>query len=98
MPSTNKLLALLDEAACMVSGYSTMNCYSGYDTGAEFAAEIQSLRERVAQQDWSALGMLIGIFAPTGAWDDGVGRPGMDLANRVMASLDEMDWSRLDKP
>jgi len=23
-----------------------------------------------------------------------VGRPGMDLANRIMASLDEMDWSR----
>src|ERR1700722_10090917 len=91
----DELLQMLDEAAALVSVYSTMSIYCGHDTGAEFAAELRSLRERVAKQDWSALGPLIGIFAPTGAWDDGVGREGMDLANRIMAVLDEIGWSRL---
>ena len=95
MNLADKLLRLLDEAAEVVSGYSSMNVYCGYDTGAEFAADLRSLRERVARQDWSALKELVGIFAPTCAWDDGVGRPGMDLANRIMASLEEMGWSRL---
>jgi hypothetical protein len=95
MAAADKLLRLLDEAEAVVAGYSTMSVYCGHDTGAEFAAELQSLRERVARQEWSALGPLVGIFAPTGAWDDGVGREGMDLANQIMAALDEMGWSRL---
>jgi hypothetical protein len=90
----DELLRLLDDAAAVVAGYGEMNLYCGFDTGAEFASELGSLRERVAQQDWSALGRLVGIFAPTGAWDDGVGAPGMHLANRVMAVLDEMEWLR----
>jgi hypothetical protein len=37
------------------------------------------------------LGKLVGIFAPTGAWDDGIGEP-MELANRIMELLKELDW------
>jgi hypothetical protein len=67
----------------------TIHCRHG--TGAEFAAELRSLRERVARQDWSALGPLVGIFAPTGAWEDGFGRsrsrwPTNDARPRVGAS------------
>ncbi len=91
----DELLRLLDQAETAVAGYAAMNVHCGYDTGAEFAAELRGLRERVARQDWSALGPLVGIFAPTGAWDDGVGGPGMHLANRIMAVLDQMEWSRL---
>ena len=97
MAAAEELLRLLDESASMVAGYSTMNIFCGYDTGAEFAVELRSLRERVARQDWSALGLLIAIFAPSCAWDDGVGSEGMAVADRIMAFLDEMDWSRLMK-
>ena len=90
MAAEDELLRLLEDAAAVVAGYGQMNLYCGFDTG----AELRSLRERVARQDWSALGRVIGIFAPTGAWDDAVGAPGMHLANRVMAVLDEMEWSR----
>jgi hypothetical protein len=93
----DKLLQLLDDATSVVAGYGEMNLFFGFDTGTEFATELRSLRERVAGKDWSALGPLVGIFAPTGAWDDGVGRPGMDLANRIMVVLDEMGWSRRTK-
>ncbi len=97
MAAVDELLQLLDEAAAVVAGYSAMNMFCGHDTGAEFAAELRSLRERVARQDWSALGLLVGIFAPTGEWDDGVGASGMDIANRVMDTLDRMQWQRLTK-
>jgi hypothetical protein len=86
----DELLRLLDDAAAVVSDYGEMNLYCGFDTGADFAAELQSLRDRVSRQDDSALGRLVGIFAPTGAWDDGVGEAGMELANRIMVELDEM--------
>jgi hypothetical protein len=96
MAAVDELLTMLDEAAKVVSGYSAMCMYCGYDTGEEFAAELRNLRERVARQDWSALRRLFAIFAPTGAWDDGVDCPGsMELADRIMAVLNEMDWSRL---
>jgi hypothetical protein len=84
----DELLRLLDDAAAIVAGYGDMNMFCPFDTGTEFATELRSLRNRVARQDWSAVGPLIGIFAPTGAWDDGVGAKGMDLANRVMAALE----------
>jgi hypothetical protein len=90
MAAEDELLRALDDAAAVVAGYGAMNLYCGFDTGTEFAAELRSLRERVARHDWSALGPLVVIFAPTGAWDDGVGAPGMHLANRVMAFLDQM--------
>lgn len=97
MTAEEELLGLLDDAAKVVAGYGEMNLYCGFDTGAAFEAELRSLRDRVARQDWSALGPLVGIFAPTGAWDDGVGAPGMHLANRVIAVLDQMEWSRLTR-
>ncbi|MBX7104242.1 MAG: hypothetical protein K1X57_09175 [Gemmataceae bacterium] len=94
MTAEDELLRLLDDAAAVVVGYGEMKLCCGFDTAAEFAAELRSLRERVARQDWSALGPLVGIFAPTGAWDDGVGAPGMHLANSVIGVLDRMEWSR----
>lgn len=97
MRDAEKLLQLLEEAATLVSGYSSMSVYCGHESGAEFAAELLSLRERIARKDWSALGKLVGIFAPTGAWDDGVGIEGMELANRIMETLADMDWVRLAK-
>ena len=87
MTTVDELLQLLDEAIAVVSKYGEMNLYCGFDTGAEFAAELRSLRERIAHQDGSALDALVGIFAPTGAWDDGVGAPGVQLANKIMAVL-----------
>jgi hypothetical protein len=92
MNGEDELLSLLDEAVTIVSKRGAMDVYCGFDTGAEFAAELRSLRERIAHRDWTALERAIGIFAPTGAWDDGVGASGMNLANRVMAVLDELDW------
>ena len=54
MAAVDELLRLLEEAAAVVSNYGAMNLYCPFDTGAEFAAELQSLRERVARKDWSA--------------------------------------------
>jgi hypothetical protein len=65
--------------------------YCPFDTGAEFASHLRSLRERFAKGDRTVLGKLVGIFAPTGAWDDGIGEP-MELANRIMELLKELDW------
>lgn len=95
MIAPDELLRLLDDAAGVVSGYGAMNLFCPFDSGAEFAAELRPLRARVARQDWSALGPLVGIFAPTGAWDDGVGTNGMGLANRIVTVLDRLGWSRL---
>ena len=94
MSPADALLRLLDEAAMFVSSFPTVSFYSGHDTGGEFADELRSLRDRVARQDWSALGRLVGIFAPTGAWDDAVGSDGSSIANRIMDVLDKMQWSR----
>jgi hypothetical protein len=94
MAPADDLLALLDEAALFVSKYPAVGIYSGHDTGEEFAAEVRALRDRVARQDQSAYGRLVGIFAPTGAWDDGVGGDGSGIANRIMDVLDEMQWQR----
>ena len=95
MAAIDELLRLLVEAEALVAGYSTMSVYCGRDSGADFAAELRGLREQVARRDWAALGPLVGIFAPTGAWDEGVGREGVDLADRIMAVLEEMGWSSL---
>lgn len=95
MAGAHELLRLLDEVAAVVARYGAMNASCAFDTGSEFAAELRSLRDRVAREDWSALGPLVGIFAPTGAWDDGVGvgATDMGLANRIMALLDDMRQS-----
>jgi hypothetical protein len=95
MTPADELLALLDEATAIVAGHSSMNMFCGFDSGAEFAAELSFLRARMARQDRTALRELVGIFAPTGAWDDGVGESGMALANRVMELLDNLGWNRL---
>lgn len=95
MTAAEHLVRLLDDAATVVSRYGEMNAYCRFDTGADFAAELRSLRDRVVRKDWSALGSLVSIFAPTGAWDDGVGREGMELANQIDGILNEMDWSNL---
>ena len=95
MAPADNLLAMLDEAAIFVAKYPAVGICSGHDTGEEFAAELRALRDRVARQDWSSLGRLVGIFAPTGAWDDGVGGDGSDIANRITHVLDKMEWRRL---
>ncbi len=87
MAVSDELLRLLAEAARTVSGYSKMNLYCPFDSGAEFATELWSLRERIAQNDMSAWELLIGIFAPSGAWDDGVGPEGRELADLILAAL-----------
>ncbi|WP_448563228.1 hypothetical protein [Trichothermofontia sp.] len=83
----DELLQLLDDA---VAVYSEMHRFWRFDTEAEFAAELGSLRERIAQQDWSAIEALVSIFAPTSTWDDSVGVPGMHIANRIMAALEKL--------
>lgn len=97
MAAKDDLLRLLDDAVTIVSAYGEMNLFCGFDTGAEFAAELRSLHERVARNDWSALGSLVGIFAPTGAWDDGVGGGGGNIADQILQVLDQMQWSRRSK-
>jgi hypothetical protein len=90
MTADDELLQLLDNATGIVAAYEAMNPHCGYDTGVEFAVELRTLRERVARHDRSVIGPLIAIFGPTGSWDEGVGPSGADLANRVMAVLDEI--------
>ena len=90
MSNADQLCELLVAAAELVSEYGELNLFCPFDSGSEFAGEIKSLRSRVAAGDFSALGALIGIFAPTGAWDDGVGREGMQLADRIMSLLDDL--------
>jgi hypothetical protein len=86
--AADELLRLLDEAAEAVAGCGELGMFCPFDTGAALAAELRSLRDRLVRGDRSAVGPLVSIFAPTGAWDDGVGAGGMDLANRIMAALD----------
>ena len=90
MSIADELCELLVAAAELVSDYGEMNLFCPFDSGSEFADEIQSLKSRVASGDLSATGKLVGIFAPTGAWDDGVGRQGMQLADRIMTLLDDL--------
>jgi len=52
-----------------------------FASGSEFATELTSLRERIANQDWRALETVWLSFAPTSDWDDGVRE--QDIANRV---------------
>jgi hypothetical protein len=86
--SADELLRLLDEAAEAVAGCGELGMFCPFDTGDALAAELRSLGDRLVRGDRTAVGPLVGIFAPTGPWDDGVGAGGMDLANRIMASLD----------
>ncbi len=90
----DELLRLLADAEAVVSEQGEINLSCGFKTKAELATELRSLRERIARQDWSALGSLVSIFAPTGAWDDAVGSSGMNLANHILQVLERMEKAR----
>ena len=79
----------------MANFVCNITIYCRHGTGAEFAAELRSLRERVARQDWSALGPLVGIFAPTAVWDDGFGRPSARLPTNDARPRRGASWANV---
>jgi hypothetical protein len=95
MTGREVLLALLDEAIALVAAQERLGgFYVGHATAAEFAAELESLRNRVARGDRPALERVRGIFTATSAWDDtmstlqgAVGQKATDLANRIWVAL-----------
>jgi hypothetical protein len=89
----NQLAGLLTKAAAVIDSLLDLNIYVPYDTQAEFSAHVRKLATRVDRQEHAALRELIPIFAPTGAWDDAIGFEGMDIANRIMFFLDQLNWS-----
>ncbi|HEY3789946.1 MAG TPA: hypothetical protein VGL71_13895 [Urbifossiella sp.] len=95
MMDISELLHLLEEAEIFVCEFAKIGIYCGYETGKEFSVELRTLHNRLLHHDWSALGSVVGIFAPTGAWDDGIGVSGMHIANRIVAELDKMKWMEL---
>ncbi len=84
---------LLDDATATVTCYGEMNVYCGL-TRRRFCRRVAFSPRASCPSRLVSLGPLVGIFAPTGAWDDGVGTAGMDLANKVMTVLDQIEWSR----
>lgn len=95
MAAVDELLQLLAAAAEIVSGYGQMNAWCRFDTGAEFAAELRSLRDRVARRDGSALERIVPIFLPTGPWDEGVGLDAGFIADEILSRLNAVSESRL---
>jgi hypothetical protein len=79
--SSRLLFALLNEAIEHVSKIGE----------AEFAAELTSLRERIANQDRQALEAVWLIFAPTCKWDDMTRET--NIAHRVFEVVDAMRGS-----
>jgi hypothetical protein len=86
----NELLQLLDKAVAIVANSPTLSSDCGHETGSSFAAELQKLRQQVAQNEWSALDTLIAIFAPTCNWDDAVGVNGVKIAEGIVAAIGQL--------
>jgi hypothetical protein len=88
-----QLAGLLDQAATVIDSLKELNLYCPFDTATDFGARVREIAARVRREEHEALRELIVIFAPTGAWDDAIGRSGMDLANQVCALLNRLRWN-----
>ena len=86
-----ELAELLTEAATVIDSVDELNMFCPFNSPTEFSSHVREIAGRVGRREHAVLRTLIPIFAPTGAWDDMGG--GMELANRVMALLDLLQWN-----
>lgn len=55
-----------------------------------YVERILAMRERVNRMDRTVLPDVVAMFAPTGEWDEAMGRAGVSLANEIMRRLGEL--------
>jgi len=88
-PRMSKLITLLEEAANLISeftgGYSNQ-----FSSAEEFHEALVESIEKLKNGDETQLETLVSWFYPTSSWDEFVGYPGMDLANKISEMLSKI--------
>ena len=87
-PRMSKLITLLEEAANLISeftgGYSNQ-----FSSAEEFHEALVESIEKLKNGDETQLKILVSWFYPTSSWDEFIGYPGMDLANKISEMLEQ---------